>query len=100
MGARNRGGRGLSYTGPPGYIGWWNSFLGINSGAPYTFKDTGSVFYIYCVLKNHFKNYGGIFRHRGILCSAKDLPVSKTIHTRRTTNHGHCVTFTVKYYED
>jgi hypothetical protein len=21
-------------TGPPGYIGWWNSFLGINSGAP------------------------------------------------------------------
>ncbi len=23
-------------TGPPGYIGWRNSFLGINSGAPYT----------------------------------------------------------------
>jgi hypothetical protein len=40
--ARNRGGRGLS-TGPPGYIGWWNSFLGIDSGAPYTFKNTGSV---------------------------------------------------------
>jgi hypothetical protein len=31
-------------TGPPGYIGWRNSFLGINSGAPYTFKSTGSVF--------------------------------------------------------
>jgi hypothetical protein len=29
-------------TGPPGYIGWWNLFLGIDSGAPYTFKDTGS----------------------------------------------------------
>jgi hypothetical protein len=25
-------------TGPPGYIGWRNSFLGIDSGAPYTFK--------------------------------------------------------------
>jgi hypothetical protein len=32
MGARNRGGIGLSYR--PGYIGWRNSFLGINSGAP------------------------------------------------------------------
>ncbi len=30
-------------TGPPGYIGWWNSFLRIDSGAPYTFKNTGSV---------------------------------------------------------
>jgi hypothetical protein len=29
-------------TVPPGYIGWANSFLGINSGAPYTFKSTGS----------------------------------------------------------
>ncbi len=43
MGARNRGGIGLPYrTGPPGYIGWRNSFLGINSGAPYTFKSKGS----------------------------------------------------------
>jgi hypothetical protein len=25
-------------TGPPGYIGWRNSFLGTDSGAPYTFK--------------------------------------------------------------
>jgi hypothetical protein len=25
-------------TGPPGYIGWQNQFLGIDSGAPYTFK--------------------------------------------------------------
>jgi hypothetical protein len=41
MGARNRGGRGLSY-GPPCYIGWRNSFLEIDSGAPYTFKNTGS----------------------------------------------------------
>jgi hypothetical protein len=30
-------------TGPPGYIGWRNSFLGIDSGAPYTFKNTGSA---------------------------------------------------------
>ncbi len=29
-------------TGPPGYIGWRNSFLGIDSGAPYTFKNTGT----------------------------------------------------------
>ncbi len=29
-------------TGLPGYIGWRNSFLGIDSGAPYTFKNTGS----------------------------------------------------------
>ncbi len=28
MGARNRVGIGLC-TGPPGYIGWWNSILGI-----------------------------------------------------------------------
>jgi hypothetical protein len=41
MGARNRIGRGLSYR-PPGYIGWRNSFLGIDSGSPYTFKNTGS----------------------------------------------------------
>jgi hypothetical protein len=54
MGARNRGGRGLS----PGYIGWRNSFLGIYSAAPYTFKNTGSdglvpgmfqVLYLYLV---------------------------------------------------
>jgi hypothetical protein len=30
-------------TGPPGYIGWRNSFLGIDSEAPYTFKNTGSA---------------------------------------------------------
>jgi hypothetical protein len=30
-------------TGPPGYIGWQNSFLGIDSGAPYALKNTGSV---------------------------------------------------------
>ncbi len=29
-------------TGPPGYIGWRNSLLGIDSGAPYTFKNMGS----------------------------------------------------------
>jgi hypothetical protein len=33
MGARNRGGIGFR-SGPPGYIGWRNSFLGINSWAP------------------------------------------------------------------
>jgi hypothetical protein len=30
------------HTGPPGYIGWRNSFLGIDSGAPYTYKNTSS----------------------------------------------------------
>jgi hypothetical protein len=30
-------------TGPPGYIDRRNSFLGIDSGAPYTFKNTSSV---------------------------------------------------------
>ncbi len=29
-------------TGPPGNIGWRNSFLGIDAGVPYTFKNTGS----------------------------------------------------------
>jgi hypothetical protein len=44
MGARHRVGIGLSYR-PAGlhYIGWRNSFLGIDSWAPYTFKNTGSV---------------------------------------------------------
>ncbi len=42
MGARNRGGRGLSYRPARLYIGWRNSFLGIDSVAPYTFKNTGS----------------------------------------------------------
>ncbi len=32
-------------TGPPGYIGWRNSFLGIDSWAPYTYKNTGSGIY-------------------------------------------------------
>ncbi len=29
-------------TGPLGYMGWRNSFRGIDSGAPYTFKSTSS----------------------------------------------------------
>jgi hypothetical protein len=29
-------------TGPPGYIGWRNRFLGIDSWAPCTFTNTGS----------------------------------------------------------
>jgi hypothetical protein len=33
MGARNRVGIGYR-TGPPGYIGWRKSFLGIDSSAP------------------------------------------------------------------
>ncbi len=34
-------------TGPPGYIGWRNSFLGIDSGAPYTFKNTSSEYSVF-----------------------------------------------------
>jgi hypothetical protein len=30
-------------TGPPGYIGWQNRFLGIDSWDPERFKNTGSV---------------------------------------------------------
>jgi hypothetical protein len=40
MGLGTEEGEGYS-TGPPGYIGWRNSFIGIDSGAPYTFKNTG-----------------------------------------------------------
>jgi hypothetical protein len=41
---------GIGYcTGPPGYIGWRNSFLGIDSGAPYTFKNTSSDIYSFTV---------------------------------------------------
>ncbi len=55
MGARKRGGRRLSYRRPARYIGWRNSFLGIDSGAPYTFKDTGSGnVYRKCVEPRHF----------------------------------------------
>jgi hypothetical protein len=42
MGVRNRGGRGLSYRPARLYIGWRNSFIGIDSGAPYMFKNTSS----------------------------------------------------------
>jgi hypothetical protein len=45
-------------TGPPGYIGWRNSFLGINSEAPYTFKSTGSVLSINHSIFSGI-NYGG-----------------------------------------
>jgi hypothetical protein len=41
-------------TGPPGYIGWRNSFLGIDSGAPYTFKNTGEQFIIPCFERTSF----------------------------------------------
>jgi hypothetical protein len=44
MGARNRGGRGLSYR--PARLRWRTSFLGIDSGALYTFKNTGSDVFI------------------------------------------------------
>jgi hypothetical protein len=40
-------------TGPPGYIGWRNLFLGIDSGAPYTFKNTGSVYRVPTFLSSH-----------------------------------------------
>jgi hypothetical protein len=41
MGARNRGGRGFSYR-PARLHRLAESFLGIDSGAPYTFKNTSS----------------------------------------------------------
>ncbi len=47
-------------TGPPGYIGWRNSFPGIDSGAPNTFKNTGSV----CRLaeSNRFRGFLNIYK--------------------------------------
>jgi hypothetical protein len=42
MGARHRGGIGFSYR-PARLHRLAESFLGINSGAPYTFKSTGSA---------------------------------------------------------
>jgi hypothetical protein len=42
MWARNREGIGLSYR-PAGYIGWRNWLLGIDSRAPYKFKNVGSA---------------------------------------------------------
>ncbi len=32
--------------GPPGYIGWRNRFLGIDSWASYMFKNTASVLHV------------------------------------------------------
>jgi hypothetical protein len=43
MGAKNRVGRVLSYTGSPGYTAWRNWFLGINSWAPQKFKNSGCI---------------------------------------------------------
>ncbi len=43
VGARNRVGIGLSY-GQPDFIGWRNWFIGIDSWAPYKFKNSGFVF--------------------------------------------------------
>ncbi len=36
----------VSRTGPPGYIGWRNRFLGINCCAPQKFKNTASAFHL------------------------------------------------------
>jgi hypothetical protein len=47
-------------TGPPGYIGWRNSFLGIDSGAPYTFKNGIGEACLCCVV---IALYIYIFRH-------------------------------------
>ncbi len=52
-------------TGLPGYIGWRNSFLGIDSGAPYTFKNTGS----------EAKQPGGIGSLESILGLLKSLKI-------------------------
>jgi hypothetical protein len=44
--------------GPSDYIGWRNSFLGIDSLAPETFKNTGSVYRKQCIhLHSHVHTY-------------------------------------------
>jgi hypothetical protein len=49
-------------TGPPGYIGWRNSFLRIDSESPYTFKNTGSAAWRFLVKAklNLAKVYGSL----------------------------------------
>jgi hypothetical protein len=56
-------------TGPPGYIGWWNSFLGIDSGKSYTFKTTGSIPYFLTFVepRNRFQEMNS-----ASLCSLAD----------------------------
>ncbi len=66
-------------TGPPGYIRWGNSFLGIDSGAPYTFKNTSSVFlYLHRFFAHQKKVLHGVPRRES---NSPGLPYS-----RRTTN--------------
>jgi hypothetical protein len=43
-------------TGPPGYIGWRNSFLGIDPGAPYTFKNKSSLHTTYITVSLQYIN--------------------------------------------
>jgi hypothetical protein len=43
-------------TGPPGYIGWRNSFLGIDSWAPYHLKIRALYFWSWKMRKKHM-NY-------------------------------------------
>ncbi len=57
-------------TSPPGYIGWRNSFLGIDSGAPYTFKNTGSVPVV----------AGALYSFRQINVAGQELRLSTSIN--------------------
>jgi hypothetical protein len=52
---------GLGTEEEEGYrTGWRNSFLGIDSGAPYTFKNTGSEFYKERTVLGRIRTSGGV----------------------------------------
>jgi hypothetical protein len=60
-------------TGPRGYIGWRNSFLGIDSGAPYTFKTTGSVHVVPPLygMYSQTLRYTNVDKQRFSLCASR-----------------------------
>jgi len=73
-------------TSPSGYIGWRNSFLGINSGAPYTFKNTGSEYIVtpfrVCGGKNRFFSHSIHVAKQGVsICNWTQINKSKTIRS-------------------
>jgi hypothetical protein len=82
MGARNRGGRGLSYR--PARIHRLAEFIPWNhSGALYTFKNTGSVLYIYhCVQKRG--DQSPVSKYRGFwrLLDEQNREAAETVCTR------------------
>ncbi len=81
MGARNREGIGLSHR-PARLHRLANSFLGINSGAPYTLKNTYSD-----ILFTHLAMF---------LAATQSLSRDKKVTASRDLTRSDCVTDSVK----